>query len=171
MNSIQLSFEIATSLSIIGAALTFLWSQIGQSKKARILAIRQQRVEQMSQLIADFAKILDDGDELVEKVKMTHKESEFYCSADDYACFCYKVERYIRINSKLLFEVWATNAEKKVLEDINNIVKNWRLKYLDFSEDNQHSELKDFELLINNIGINIKKMSTLLKLDVEKIHG
>lgn len=67
MNSIQLSFEIATSISIIGAALVFLWGQIGQSKRSRVLAIRQQRIEQMSILIADFAVLLDGGDLLVEK--------------------------------------------------------------------------------------------------------
>lgn len=171
MESIQLSFEIATSISIIGAALTFLWSQIGQSKKARVLAIRQQRIEQMSKLIADFAVLLVKGDVIVEKVKHSHKESEFYVSIDDFSHFCCTIERYIRINSFVLFEVWATAAEKKALQDIKVLVEDWRAKFLDDAKENENAELIDFEWLLIEIGVNVKKLSALLKNDVKKFHS
>lgn len=70
MNQIQLGLDIATSVSVIAAAIGFLRSQSTQSKATRLLAVRQQRIEQMSRLVADFANILEAGDKVIEKVLM-----------------------------------------------------------------------------------------------------
>jgi hypothetical protein len=171
MNSIQIGLDIATSVSVVFAAITFLWTTLGQSKKARMLSIKQQRIEHMSRLVSDFSKILEDGDKIVEKVRMAQSGRELTVSADDYTGFCIAIDRYIRINSKLLFEVWASDAEKKVLHDIQILVHSWNKQFIEAATTNNKSEIPSFDQLIEDIGVNVKKLSSLLREEVENVNA
>ncbi len=135
-----------------------------------MLAIRQQRVEQMSILIADFAVILDGGDLLVEKTSNRQNSTENKGFVDEYICFCKRIERYIHIHSKLLFEVWASQEEKQVLQNIKAIVINERINFIKNNDDSDIQIQSRFAKFNNEIGKQIKKLSTLLKHDVENIH-
>jgi len=169
MDYVQISIDIATSVSVIVAALSFLKTQISQSKANRVLAIRQQRIEQMSRLIADFSIILESGDRIVEKIRMAKAGREVNYSPDDFTGFCISVDRYIRINSKLLFEVWATENEKKALGSIKELVHSWNKKFVEAAINEDISKTPDFVKLIEDLGEKVLNLSMLLRNEVENV--
>lgn len=169
MNQIQLGIDIATSISIIAAAIGFLRTQIVQASATRMLAVRQQRIDQMSRLVADFSDILEAGDKVVEKVRMAQAGRDVKISADDYTGFCQTVDRYIRVNSKLLFEVWASEDEKKVLQSISAHVQSWHKKFDAAVTENNVSAVPSFDKLIDDIGSEVVRLSTLLRTEVESV--
>jgi hypothetical protein len=170
MNEIQLGIDIATSISVIAAAISFLRQQASSSRATRLLAVRQQRIEQMSRLVADFSNILEAGDKVVEKVRLAQAGRDVNLSTDDYTGFCYSVDRYIRINSKLLFEVWASEDEKKVLQSIGALVHSWNKKFVDAAIEKNMLAIPSFDQLVEDIGAEVVRLSTLLRAEVERVN-
>ena len=123
----------------------------------------------MSRLVADFSNILESGDKVVEKVRLAQAGRDVSISGDDYTGFCYSVIRYIRINSKLLFEVWASEDEKKVLLSIDTLVRSWNKEFVEAVVASNSSAIPDFEKLIEDIGSEVVRLSTLLRAEVERV--
>lgn len=170
MNQIQIGIDIATSISVIAAAIGFLRAQAVQSRATRLLAVRQQRIEQMSRLVADFSNILEAGDKVVEKVRLAQAGRAVKLSTDDYTGFCYSVDRYIRINSKLLFGVWASEDEKEVLKSIGALVHSWNKKFVAAAEVKNLSAIPSFDQLVEDIGAEVVRLSALLRDEVERVN-
>lgn len=141
MNAIQLSLDIATSLSIIGAAVTFVIAVSTRSRKAEEFAIRQERIKHMSQLLADFTTILVDGDKLREKESKARAGRDVDFTADDYIAFCISLIRYVQINSRVLFGVWANDKEKELLGDIGILASNWYSEFMNAVNTKDQSAL------------------------------
>ena len=123
----------------------------------------------MSRLVADFSNILESGDKVVEKVRLAQAGRDVSISGDDYTGFCCSVIRYIRINSKLLFEVWASEDEKKVLLSIDTLVRSWNKEFVEAVVASNSSAIPDFEKLIEDIGSEVVRLSTLLRAEVERV--
>ena len=61
MDKIQLGFDIATSISIMGASISYIVGQKHEGRKNREEIKKHERIKQMSKIISDFSKILNKG--------------------------------------------------------------------------------------------------------------
>ena len=172
MNSIQLSIDIATSLSVVVAVITFVLNQNAQSRAVRLLAVKQQRIEQRSRLVEGFAKILEDGHKVAEKVGYMQAGRDVEISPDAYTHFCHSIMRHIQINSKLLFEVWASEEEKKIMESISNLTFSWNNEFVEAARkaaiEKDWSTIPSFTEFLEDIGNEVAKLSSLLRKEVER---
>lgn len=69
-----------------------------------------------------------------------------------------------------MFEVWASQEEKQVLQNIKAVVINERINFIKNIDDNATQTQIKFSKLNDEIGKQIKKLSTLLRLDVQRVH-
>jgi hypothetical protein len=172
MPPLQFGIDIATSLSVIGTTIVFIVFQFRQAKKSRAHAVRQQRIENMSRLISDFSTILLSGDKIVNLVRQAQAGHTVTITANDYTNFCADVDRYIRINSALLFEVWATPAEKKSIAKINELVHDWNKSFVAAALERSNgkiSEVPSFDELIADLTKQLTAFSSLLKAEIEAV--
>jgi hypothetical protein len=167
LENIQVGFDLAASVSIIGAAISFVRSQKNENRKKRVQAVRQQRISEMSRLIGDFSGILNKGDLIVEKIRLAQAGREVEFSADDYTGFCVLVDRYVRINSQLLFSVWASDTEKQLLNELTTTVHSWNNKFLDALKTHDKTSVPDFADLLEQISKIICQISLSLKTEIE----
>ncbi|MFH1957898.1 MAG: hypothetical protein ABIJ15_05435 [bacterium] len=167
LENIMIGVDVASSISIIGAAISFVHAQRTENNKKRVQSIRQQRISEMSRLIGDFSDILNKGDLIVEKVRLAQAGREVDLSADDYTGFCVLVDRYIRINSQLLFNVWASDNEKKLLNNIKTTVYAWNDKFMEALKTHDKRNVPDFVDLLENISKIICQISLSLRKEIE----
>ncbi len=157
-SSIQFGFDIATSISIIVAAFSFMWNSMRQ----RTFTIRKQRIVQMSKIVSDFADILDRGHIIIEDIQRGKSKD-----GDVLGGFCASVIRYNKINNTLLFEVWAKDDEKKIIDDISKLVYSWNSAYVDAHNNNR--DVPNFPTLLEGISSKIKELSTKVRKEIEEI--
>lgn len=169
MNNIQLGIDLATSVSVIGAAVYFVINTTRQAKASRIFTVRKQRIEQMSQIISDFSGILELGNETIQYIrKVQDGAEEFDPKKVDFTLFCVTVDSYIRIKQKLLFAVWATNEEKEIIKEILKLTHKWNKQYVEASKNQDTKNVPDFVKLTEDIGEKVFQLSEILRKEVEK---
>jgi len=172
MPPLQLGLDLATSLSVLGAAVAFIISLLRRERRAQASALKQQRIENMSRLINDFAKILEEGDKIVGKVRLLRDGRDVQVTEDDMTSFCVDVDRYIRINSALLFEIWASEKEKQSIEELRKLVLNWNQSFVQSANDRsqgKNTPVPHFDKLISDLIPMVTALSSLLRVEVERV--
>lgn len=171
MPTIQIGLDLATSLSVIGAAFAFIYAQFTQGRKSRRQAFRTQRIEHMSRICSDLAQILVKGDEVVARVRMAESGRELNVTTDDFTNFCIEVERYIRINTSCSFNVWATEQEKSILDSLAKEASEWNKKLVSATVAKYRGEafsVPSFVVLIEDLTAIIKSFSVLVREEVAR---
>ena len=172
MPPLQIGLDIATSLSVVGAAVAFIASQLGQTRNTRALAFRQQRVENMSRLLGDFSRVLEAGDRVVAKVRMAQAGRQVDVSPDEFTNFCGEVDRYIRINSALLFQVWASESERAHLKKIHDLVHDWNRTFVEAVAKRDRgidAPVPSFDKLVADLTVLVTSFSASLRAEVERV--
>jgi hypothetical protein len=169
MNSIQIGLDLATSVSVIGAAVYFVFNSAKQAKLTREYTVRKQRIEQMSQIISDFSGILEMGDEIILQV---HKVRDGAAAHDpklcDFTGFCVAVDSYIRIKQKLMFSVWATDDDNEIINNIQSLVREWNKNWVKAAIDGDHKNVPDFVELNTKVQNQVCELSLSLRKQIEE---
>lgn len=169
MNNIQLGIDLATSVSVVGAAVYFVFNMAKQAKLSREYTVRKQRIEQMSQIISDFSGILEMGNEIILHLNRSKADPEVYDSKKaDFTEFCVTVDSYIRIKQKLLFEVWATVDDKEIINNIQSLVLEWNQTWYTAAINQDKENVPDFVELNTKIGDKVFELSLNLRKQVEE---
>lgn len=171
MPPIQIGIDIATSLSVIGAAIAFTYTQLSQSRKARAAAIRAERVKQMSMICEDLSNIIKEGVEVETRVRQALAGREVDISLDDYTNFCVKIDNYLRVDIACNFNVWANDAELSQLTKFKSAVNNWHSKFEEAVLDRDNGKATSIPLfsdLLTDLITNVKIFSALVREEVER---
>lgn len=172
MPSIQIGLDLATSLSVVGAAFAFIYAQLTQGRKSRRQAFRTQRIEHMSRICSDLAQILVKGDEVAARVRMAQLGRELNVTTDDFTNFCIEVERYIRINTSCSFNVWATEQEKSILVSLAERASEWNKKLVSATVAKSRGEafsVPSFDGLVEDLTAMVKSFAVLVREEVERV--
>lgn len=156
---------------MITAAIAFIHTQLTQGRKTRAQAIRAQRIAQMSKVCNDLATILQQGDEVVAKVRMAQAGRSLTVSVDDFTDFCVRVDRYIRVNAVCGFMVWATEEERLALLSLSTTVREWNNRFLAAAESRStggHASIPSFDELIEQLTSKVESFSTLVRQEIER---
>lgn len=163
IQSVQVGFDVATSLSIIGAMITFLWNTKNAKKKEFENTKRKIKSDEISRVINIFANKLEDLLNLkdglrwgeVGKPKFTNMEVHDIVNSVEIKC------NLILLSS---FAIWATEEQKKQLQQTQNAVKIC-LKNLLISLDSGPFKSDHLDDLINQLSNVLSAFS----LEVSKI--
>lgn len=159
---IQLGIDIATSVSVIGAALAFIYTQMTQAKRIRRAEAKNRRISHMAKICDDLAEILTKGDEIIARGNQGAAVGKVTIDADDFTSFCISVDRYIRIKTVCSFSVWATPKEQNILERMASAVHEWNQKFVDAHIDRTkpvprlEDLLKQLTALVSNFSQEIR---------------
>jgi hypothetical protein len=170
MDAIEFGFDLATSFSIFGAAIMFIWTQATEGKRIRRSAIRQKRIENMSLVIKDFVQIIDKGHLIVDKFhKAAVRNEPGLITPDAVTEFCRSLDHYIEINTQLMFDIWASEEEKIILKDIQKKLHEWYDAFVAAHDNNEKSQVPIFNKLLEGISGKVSELSSKLRAEVEKI--
>lgn len=171
MPPVQIGIDIATSLSVIGAAVAFTYTQLSQSRRARAASIRAERVKQMSIICDDLAGILKMGANVVNNVRKAQAGRDVNISSDDYTDFCIMVKDYIEINTACKFKVWANDAEQSQLSEFTVTVGKWNAAYIKAASDRDAGKdvpVPSFDDLIEELTKKVQRFSALVREEIER---
>lgn len=163
----QIGIDIATSLSVMGAAIAFAYTQLTQGRKAREQALRTQRIEHIAKACADFANILRDGDKVVSDIRRAQAGLNVKVEVDDLDRFCENVDSYIRVNMACGYIVWATTIEKALINDIRETAIRWNHDFVLAVE--QKTEIPSFDKLVEDLTGKVQQLACQIRLEVEKM--
>ena len=166
MPPIQLGIDIATSVSVIGAALAFIYTQLTQARRARRQGVRIRRIDQMARICDDMSGILTKGDEIVAAVKRHSAGAPLKIDADDFTEFCIAVERYLKIKIVCSFNVWATPIEHKLIDDMLSAVHKWNREFVDAHNDHT-KPVPSFNKLLEDLTKSVAKLSDGIRAEIE----
>jgi hypothetical protein len=126
----------------------------------------------MSRLVADFSRLLEEGDKIVYRVRQAQAGRNLDVTLDDFTNFCVSIDSYIRINNSLLFEVWANEQEKAAIGHIQNLVRDWNRSLVEAvqrREEGEQIEIPSFDKLVEELTTRVKALSSLLRAEVEHV--
>ena len=166
MPPIQLGIDIATSVSVIGAALAFIYTQLTQAKRLRRQETRTRRIEHMAKICDDMSGILTKGDEIVSAVNRHAAGAPLSINADDFTEFCITVDRYIRIKTICSFKVWSTPSEQKILEVMLSSVHQWNREFVEAHID-RTKPVPSFNALLEKLKESVEQLSKAIRAEVE----
>jgi uncharacterized alkaline shock family protein YloU len=168
MISIDVAFDIATSLSVIGAAGMFVLKLVKENAKNRSIEIREKRINIMSQTIDDFTGLLLEGSKIIDKWNKAKAENK-KIDPNDLISFCREVYTHIDIKVMLKFDVWAKESEKEIFEKIKKMLSDYMSKYKNALETNNKDDFPNFSDLIQEIKKQILILSSELRRQVVDI--
>ncbi len=166
MPPIQFGIDIATSISVIGAALAFIYTQMTQAKRIRRAETKNRRLSHMAKICDDLAEILTKGDEIIARGNQGAAAGKVTIDADDFTNFCISVDRYIRIKTVCSFSVWATPKEQHILEGMVNAVHEWYQQFVDAHNDRK-KPVPRLEELLKQLTALVSKLSQEIRSEIE----
>jgi hypothetical protein len=166
MPPIQLGIDIATSVSVIGAALAFIYTQLTQAKRFRREETKSRRISHMVKICDDLAEILTKGDEIIARGNQGAASGRVTIDADDFTNFCISVDRYIRIKMVCSFSVWAMPKEIAILDGMVDAVHQWHKEFIDAHID-RTKRVPLFDELLKQLTSSVSKLSEEVRAEVE----
>ncbi len=146
MNNIQIVFDLATSLSVIGATILIIKSLVTQNKKNRLVAISKLRIENMVAIINEFTKLIEKGEIIAQEVREMECGKEGTVTVDTYTNHCFDTVRYLRRNLKLRYQVWGTDQEIRIFRAIEDHIRLWNSHFMSVA---YNGDKKTFRILEN----------------------
>lgn len=168
MLPIQFGIDIATSISVIGAALAFIYTQLTQAKRTRKEETKRRRISHMTKICDDLAEILTRGDEIIARGNQGAATGKVTIDADDFTGFCISVDRYIRIETVCAFRVWATTKEQEILNRMVASVHAWHSEFVDAHVD-RSKPIPNFNDLIGKLTNLVLSFSEQIRAEVEAV--
>jgi hypothetical protein len=163
---IQLGIDIATFVSVLGAALAFIYTQLTQAKRIRRVETRNRRISHMAQICEDLAEVLTKGDEIISRGNQGEARGTTTIDADDFTNFCISVDRYIRIKTVCSFSVWATPKEQNILNGMASAVREWNQEFVDAHVD-RTKPVPRLEELLKQLTALVSSLSQEIRSEIE----
>jgi len=159
MNNLQLGIDIATSFSIIGTAIFFVYNYKKANEEKRKKHINDLRTQQMTLVIKSLVEKLEEGYNIDEKIKMliAEKNTEYVPRmAYDFGKSL-EIKMLVYKNSELA--IWGSDFERKKISEMIEITKEWYMsifkKPIPLSNllDNIKSTIQDIAQEIRNANV------------------
>lgn len=166
MPPIQFGIDIATSVSVIGAALAFIYTQMTQAKRLRRQETRNRRISHMAKICDDMSEILTKGDEIIARGNQSAASGKISIDADDFTNFCISVDRYIKIKTICSFSVWATPKEQQLLDGMVSAVHEWHQQFVDAHID-RTKPVPLLDDLVKRLTGSVSNLSREIRAEVE----
>lgn len=127
LEGIELGLDLATAVSVIGASSAFIWNlRKENSEKAKDLQTKL-RIEQTIKVVNDLLEIQKKGVQLINTVndQLAGIKVEKEVNGIDFLVFCREFGQYISYNSEVLLIPVARPKEKKILEELRELMFSW----------------------------------------------
>ncbi len=125
MTDIQVGLDIATSLSVVVAAITFLFSLRRENTRTIADRRRELRVSKMTSVVASLVQKLEEGFTLDEEVKMAVVAGK----TEDVPMLAYKYAKSLEILMTVALgselAVWGSSAEIQTISRLRDETRKW----------------------------------------------
>jgi hypothetical protein len=149
IQNLQLGFDIATAISVVGAAYAYIKNINKENDVNREAMLLKLRIEQTVHVVKDLLKIHEQGQEIARLATKASKglKVDKVPTNNDMIEFCMDFERYVRWHSNVLLAPVAREAEKKILKDIRDEAVAWGTKMKNVAEGTSKDAPQLFTLL------------------------
>ncbi|MDH5543383.1 MAG: hypothetical protein OEY64_10530 [Nitrospinota bacterium] len=162
--TISVSLDIATALSVVVAAWTYIRSEKRENKKLLLNNFKQMRIKMMTSLVMDLTDIIGKGNLIIRKVRAAQAGREVSLDYNDFIEFGMELFDYIGTNSYISFMVWATENENKILTDMQNLISDWNKDSIKAIKTKTKPPL--FDELLDSLKEKTKELANAIKSEI-----
>ena len=160
-SKIQFGVDLATSVSVLGAAITFLYGQYKEGKRNRRVAMSSIRVKVIMNTIQKLFDMIEESNLDVDKMQRGAVKMDI----NHLISHANKMLQFIRYQRTAFYTPWSNNNDEiRILDEMENLIRNWAEPY----SAGDTTKIKPFFTLTESSVVQIGKLSTELEKEVSK---
>lgn len=168
IQNIQLGLDIATAVSVIGAAIGVIFNMKSENKNDIKLRHSQLKVEQTIKVVDELLKLLNEGSYIANLLAKEAGKVDIGSDTDNEIIvldFCSKFYTHLRYNSIVLLTPIITKEESDILTSLKEKIEDWTTLYLEALNSPEKYDIPMFTTLLDLIYEDlIKFMSSIKKI-------
>lgn len=165
MPTIQIGFDIPTFLSVIFPIVLIFYTQMTHATRVHQQKIGELRIAHMTKIREEMTEILMKGDKIISDFKQAEVRGTSI-DKDAITNFCIEFERFIRIRTVCIFQVWATKKEREIFEKISSAVICWHQDFFDANVE-RNKLVPNLNDLVRQLGEAISSLSGEIRAEVD----
>jgi len=165
IGKIQFGVDLATSVSIFGAAITFLYGQYREGKRNRKVAMSSIRVKVLLDTIQKLFNMIEESNLDVNKIQSGAVEVD----VNSLISHVNNILRFIHYQRTAFYAPWSNNNnEIRILDEMENLLRNWADGLHEASATGDTTKMKPFYTLTESLVVQIGKLSIEIERDVSE---
>ena len=162
LDSIQLGLDIATSISIVGAAIAYFVNFVRERIKARSFALMELRLKYMQDAIRQYGSLLERVYQMEDRLKWLYAgDKSQKIEIKDIIQLGYDVKNLSNTLLATYFSVWAREEEKDQVKKLMDSVDTWCNAVLSKTNKNRNEAALIF--LADALAQTVRSLSESIK--------
>lgn len=165
MDKINFGLDLATSASVIIAAISYVVNTKRETVKARNYAFNSFRVKYLTEVINSLMEQFEKSNKTVNDMSRTGN-----IDLNVLIQQANEIKEYLEFRKIVLVEPWSLDLKKEqqIFDEMQNLIVEWGNGLHQANKENDISLMRPFNTLIIDLSKVLAKLSTSLRAEIEK---